>query len=485
MLGTDSHIFHRSENNGCGVNGTSCLPFSNGSFAFRCPANCLSEQLLNIRAVGAQDVIYQPLVVGGPTPDEANQFSYRGDSFICSAAIHAGVITNGKGGCGVFSLTGEQRDYPSVLRNGISSIGFDSYFPLSFTLLSTTASCTDRSWDLLAISVVYTTLLSLFTRSASVFFYSTLVGCYLQAALATDTPSASDVSTLVSTAIGKLLPAVFIAIVMYRLYIRRTLYGLTAQFEKSILWLGPCWVATLADYTFELIPLSRLTAHDLNQQPGAIAALVIIVLVIFVVFIGQAWAFRREGRLLRYLGLYVCLGISLGLLAAIPQESLRIHHYILALLLLPGTSLQTRPSLVYQGLLVGLFINGIAKWGFDPIVQTAAALQGDALLGTSVPMVMEINSSVSNIDFTWPGVPEGYNGTSILVNDVERYRIYANDGQDAQNFTWQRMVADAPEYFRFAFFSLSAAYGMAMGDYTKAGTWFANGTWLQMAEGST
>lgn len=479
-------MWTRFENNGCGINGTTCEPFSNSSFAFRCPASCLSEEVLNVRAVGVQDVLYEPLVIGGPTPGEANEFTYRGDSFICSAAIHAGVISNSNGGCGVVSLTGQQVNYPSVSQNGISSIGFDSYFPLSFTLASTTASCRDLRWDLLAISVVYTSILALFTRSASVFFYSTVVGCYLQAALATSTPSFSRLATLVSTALGNLLPALFISMVMYRLYVRRTLHGLTAQVEKTILWLGPCWVATLADFTFELIPLSRLTAHDIKQEPGGLVSLIVIVIVLFFVFIGQAWAFRREGRLLRYLGLYVCLGIIIGLLAAIPQEDLRIHHYILGLLLIPGTSLQTRPSLVYQGVLVGLFVNGVAKWGFDPILQTAAALQGDALLGTSIPMIAAVNTTADSITFTWPRVPDGYNGTSILVNDVERFRDYSSgNSQDGPSFTWQRLIADTPEYFRFGFFSLSAAYSLQTGDYTKAGTWLANGTWLPMAAGST
>lgn len=473
----------RSENNGCGLNGTSCLPFDDSSFAFRCAANCLSEEVLNVRAVGAQDVIYEPLVVGGPT-NGASDYVYRGDSFICSAAIHAGTINNGEGGCGVVSLIGQQSNYPSVTRNGISSIGFDSSFPSSFTLESTTTSCKDLSWQLLAVSVVYTTILSLFTRSPSVFFYSIVIGCYFQAALATDKPSNSDVATLVSEAIGDLLPALFIAMVMFKLYIRRSLEGLTAQFEKTILWLGPCWVATLADYTFELIPLQRLTDHDIRQEPGALSALIIIVFVIFFVFVGQAWAFRREGRLLRYLALYIGLGTCIGLLAAIPNEELRIHHYILGILLMPGTSIQTRPSLVYQGILVGLFINGVAKWGFDAILETASELQGDALLGTVIPAITALNESVSSITFAWNGIPAGYDGTSILVNDVERYRDY-NSSQDVQSFTWQRMIDGEPEYFRFAYFALSAAYGLETGDYTKAGTWYANGTWQQMASGST
>lgn len=382
------------------------------------------------------------------------------------------------------SLIGQQSNYPSVTQNGISSISFDSSFPSSFTFQATNASCSDLSWQLLAVSVIYTTILSLLTRSASVFYYSVIVGCYLQAALATDRPSYASIATLVSTALGKLLPALFISVVVFQLFVRRTLHNLTAQVEKTVLWLGPCWIATLADYTFELIPLSRLTGHDIRQEPGALASLIVIVFVLLFVFIGQAWAFRREGRLLRYLGLYISLGICLGLLAAIPDQSLRIHHYILALLLIPGTSLQTRPSLVYQGVLVGLFINGVAKWGFDSIVETAAELQGDALLGTVLPVVTAVNATASNITFTWPGVPVGWSGTSVLVNDVERYRDYSTSSEQ-RSFTWDRMIPDELEYFRFAFFTLSAAFGLQTGDYTKAGMWLANGTWVQMAAGAT
>lgn len=40
-------------------------------------------------SVGDQEVIFQPLVVGGG--DESG--TYRADSFICSAAVHRGLFT--------------------------------------------------------------------------------------------------------------------------------------------------------------------------------------------------------------------------------------------------------------------------------------------------------------------------------------------------------------------------------------------------------
>lgn len=171
------------------------------------------------------------------------------------------------------------------------------------------------------------------------------------------------------------LPAVFVGLVIYHFCIHHSLNRLTAQVEKTVLWLGGCWLGASSNLTFERLPIQRLTLHDL-QQPGAIPTVVIIVLAILLIAIFQAWAFRIEGRMPRYLTFYTCLGLLILALVVIPHMNVRIHHYILALLLLPGTTLQTRPSLLYQGLLVGLFMNGIARWCFDSILQTLREFSG-------------------------------------------------------------------------------------------------------------
>jgi hypothetical protein len=69
----------------CGLDGVTCLPFDNTTYEARCPAQCDSVKLLNPRTIGDEEVNLQPLVVGG---GDANR-TYRGDSFICAAAIHA------------------------------------------------------------------------------------------------------------------------------------------------------------------------------------------------------------------------------------------------------------------------------------------------------------------------------------------------------------------------------------------------------------
>ncbi|KAF2743200.1 hypothetical protein M011DRAFT_489944 [Sporormia fimetaria CBS 119925] len=473
--------------NGCGPNGDLCRPFENSSIPFRCPANCKRVEVVDPHAVGDQEVNYRPLVIGGPTDEKGSLESayYRGDSFVCASAIHAGFINDASGGCGVISLLGEKADFASSDRKHISSIGFDSYFPKSFTFLKGTASkCRDLRWPLLAVSLTFTILLSLFTASPAVFFPSVFVGIFFHVALASDPPNLTDYYAIISIALGRFLPASFCMFAIYKYCVKPQQQGLHAQIEKTVLWLGGCWVGALNNYTFDKIPIQRLTPHDIKQQPGAIPALIIVVLSLFFIALGQAWALRVEGRLPRYLAIYGIFGITLLALVAVPKMNVRIHHYILGLLLAPGTAMQNRPSLLFQGILVGLFINGIARWGFDSILQTPDELRGDAQLGTLLPTVLApiIHTNLGtllkpNITFEWQlPFPKHYDGLSILVNDVERFRGYADAGEES--FTWVRHLDDHPEYFRFAYMA-----GNIRGDYTKAGVWGKEGGWKHMKPG--
>lgn len=469
--------------NECGLNGGQCRPFSGTGFPFRCPGGCISYLVRNPRAVGADSVEWIPLVIGGPE-EENGTAVYRSDSFICGAAIHAGIINNADGGCGVVSLIGSHSNYQSSERNGIESVGFDSTFPSSFTFQQgTTCEAKDARWPLLYVSMTFTILLSLFTTSPGVFFFSIFTGLFAHVGLASDPPWYNSMTGLVSDIVGKFLPAAFCAVVIYKyMGVRRALTGLRAQIEKTILWLGGCWVGALSNYTLDWIPINRLTWYDLERQKGAKSALAIIITILATIVIKQVFYFRREGRLIRYLGIYglFIAGILTSLL--IPGLNLRIHHYVLALLLLPGTSMQTRPALLYQGLLIGLFINGIARWGFDSILQTSDALIGDGRHKTALPVIaqpiIELGKNISTISFTWSPPPNPYDGVSVLVNDVERFRGYTDDGivGGSNTFDWKKDAnIEEPEYFRFAYMEGSRSW-----DYTEAGIWNADGSWTEM-----
>ena len=446
--------------------------------------------MLNPRAVGRQEIKYKPFVIGGRPEDDSTSSPstpiYRADSFLCQAAIHAGVISNDKGGCGVVKLAGEHANFTSSTAHGIRSIPFDASFPKSFTFVSNISSdcIKDLRWPLLAVTVTFTTILSICTASCPVFFPTVFTLLFFHVGLVSDPPSTTgDYASLSSLIIGRFLPAAFVAAVFYRYTVKpqqKDLQG--AFFERTILWLGGAWVGSLNNYTFDFIPIQRLTPSDLRAQPGARLALVIIVVLLFSIALGQVWYLRLEGRLPKYLAIYAIFVTFLIVCVIVPSLNLRIHHYFLALLLLPGTRVQTRPSLLYQGILVGLFINGTARWGFDSILQTTAALRGDGQLNSLLPNVTATVSTASNITFHWSlpnqAIQKGYDGLSVLVNDVERWRWYTGEGETEKKF--ERRWEGEKEYFRFAYMSGSAA-----GDFTKAGTWEGTGVWREGDAGAS
>ncbi|KAH7120973.1 hypothetical protein B0J11DRAFT_53179 [Dendryphion nanum] len=461
--------------NECGLDGIDCRPFSNHTFLFRCPAKCAGVQVLNPHPVGPLDVNYRPFVIGDGV--------YRGDSFVCGSAIHAGIVTDSRGGCGRVEKVGLKEKFGATKKNGIESIGFDSSFPLSFTLSKepNIVCGEDPRQKLTLVSLMVTSAITVFATTPK-FFFPIFVLVFAHVSFASDPPMASfhNVTVLpdhTSMFAKRLLPALFCAVVLYFSVVKRTLSGLQAHVEKWIFWLGGFWFGALSNYTFDWIPLSRLTAHDIEQQPGAKVALAAILVLLVCVIAGQVYFFWLEGRLPRYLGLYGLFLSAIIISILIPGVSLRIHHYVLALLLLPGTTIQTRASLLYQGLLLGLFANGIARWDFDSILQTTDALRGDGTFNSLRPVITspDIAKVAKGLTatFKWNATPAGIDGISALVNDVERHRSFFADAHE-RSFVWNREVAGLgpPEYFRFAF-----VLGGRTLDYTRVFTLFANGTW--------
>ncbi|KAI9929968.1 hypothetical protein MW887_011778 [Aspergillus wentii] len=467
----------------CGLNGDACRPFDKEAFAFSCPAGCSAAMVLEPYTVGPQEVNYRNLVVGGDSG------IYRGDSFICPAALHAGVIADQKGGCGILRRTGEKSKFASVDKNGISSIDYPSNFPLSFTFGGGQSDeqdiqCSqDLRWPLFALAVAVTTMLSLSIASPAAFYASIFFISYFQVALSSDPPENPDYYEVVSTGLGRFLPTAFVGFAIYYFCVRHTLKDLDAHWDKTVLWLGPFWVGALNTDTFDKIPISRLTPHDIQQQPGAIPALIIIVSLLVLIVITQALAFRNEGRLPKMLAIYGTMVGGIVALVLVPNMNLRIHHYILALLFLPGTTMQTRPCLLYQGLLVGLFVNGIARWGYDSILQTPGSLLNGAQLGSALPEIAApLIPSSQDIIFSFPDIEEAA-GISVLVNDVERFRSFTSDDGTVDTFNWTRHKEDDPEYFRFAYIQLNALGGFWYEDFSPPVTWDVNGGWNQTKSG--
>jgi hypothetical protein len=178
----------------------------------------------------------------------------------------------------------------------------------------------------------------------------------------------------ISTAFGDFLPLLFVAYAVWRVAFRFVfpLFAARAPLEAMVLYLGPYWVGVLTNLTFDNIPIDRLLISDIKKRSGGIVSLVVIIVVLVVFALNQVRVIRKTGWLPKYLAWYIIGGFIVLVLALLPNLELRLHHYIIALALLPGTAFPTRISAMCQGVCLGLLLNGIAAWGFDSIVQTAA-----------------------------------------------------------------------------------------------------------------
>ncbi|XP_072570731.1 uncharacterized protein [Paramormyrops kingsleyae] len=78
--------------------------------------------------------------------DVYGTMTYRGDSSICAAAIHAGVILNENGGdCTLLKMPGQSLFLGST-RNGITSKQYDGQFQTSFQFADGEMRCPDPDW---------------------------------------------------------------------------------------------------------------------------------------------------------------------------------------------------------------------------------------------------------------------------------------------------------------------------------------------------
>jgi len=71
---------------------------------------------------------------------------------------------------------------------------------------------------------------------------------------------------------------------------------------------------------------------------------------------------------------YIVLVPILVILAIIPDYTLRLHHYLLAIIAIPVMSLPNRVSLFGQAFALGLFLDGVGRWGWDSILEYTASV---------------------------------------------------------------------------------------------------------------
>lgn len=483
--GVDSDLW-KGKNEKCGIDGEKCRASHQGdSFAFKCPSNCQRQSwTYSGTPVGDIEAIYRPFVIGGVNN------SYRADSFPCAAAVHAGEVSNRIGGCARVKFNGAKLGFPGSEKNGIASIDYDGEFPASYGFDSTDNMVMIGCYDLGDLIVVVNLLLShifgYFVADPGVFFWVQFLAGFWTVILASHPPkeggSSEANAELISLAFRRLLPALLSSFAIYRVCVVESLdKGYLVNLSRALLWVPAFWAGILENYVFAYLPIDRLTVDDLSRSSGAWTALAIILIIVVGIVALQGLVIWRAGKLRFYALLYAAILILLWMLSLIPNETLRIHHYILALILLPGTAFKTSCSLVYQGFLIGLFISGIARWDFDSILQTFDQLRRGAPSNKgAVPSIEAIkvgsasdsgsNLLLSNITLVWDAIVSGsegildeWDGVSLVINDVERYR-----GPQVQFplSNWMANWTDIPErvFVRLAYAQI---LGSSTGDYSS------------------
>ena len=154
---------------GCGLMGRDCLPFTSSSpLTVRCAARCDYFPYYQQRLTGSAPY-------------------YRADSYVCTAAIHAGVIGSG-GGCVSVLFTGGRSLYNETTAYGLRSRASDTWFPKSFTLLPAEggAHCVYFHWWTLAVGLLLLSGLCLLQPPPALLFLCLLLWGYWYTASSMD-----------------------------------------------------------------------------------------------------------------------------------------------------------------------------------------------------------------------------------------------------------------------------------------------------------
>ena len=185
-----------------------------------------------------------------------------------------------------------------------------------------------------------------------------------------------SVPPLMSDAFADFLPGLFIGYGVWRVAFRFVLPAfMQMPLEATVWYIGPFWAGVLANVVFAKIPINRLLVSDIKSRPGALTALLIIALAVLAIILNQLRVIRKTGWLPHYARWCLVGGLVVLVLALLPGLTLRLHHYIVALALLPITAFPTRLSAIYQAFLLGLVVNDGAAFGWDSILQTATEVR--------------------------------------------------------------------------------------------------------------
>lgn len=506
--------FWRGKNQQCGLDASLCLS-DKKEIVIKCPALCDRGWIYALAPVGEQLIKYRQYAIGGggiPKNEQKDydlSYPYRADSYPCASAVHAGILSPILGGCLKVKFDGAKLSFDS--KNGPyntgMSVNFDSFFPASFlfqrfTNTATIEGCYDPRFSILLINFLLGIPLIYMASGAVAFWVLSVVGFWtiiiaLDPPIVPNAKNPDSIARLFDAGFARFLPLCFVLYVMWRTSVKRTLSEPTSPIAKTILWYPLFWSGVANNLTYDRLPMDRLTLNDIRQLPGSFATFISLIITLVVCIFFQGYFIWKSGRFVTYLKLYLLILTGLITLSFLPGLGLRIHHYILGILFIPGTGTKGLSAFLLQGILLGLLISGVARWDFASIVESnVSLLRGEAGSSPDPPSnftYFDGNISWAPTVFT-SAEDHGLDGYSIIINDVERYvgsetsinleHLISTDNELKKIMNLALSVNDdTPLYLRLGK-SSTAKDSMERGDFTRAAVLrWPSGNWTDPEPG--
>lgn len=443
-------------NDKCGLNAENCLEKfnKNENILVKCPAFCNGGGLTyDIIKFADKEVQYEPYIIKSVVNDELTNLPiYRADTFPCIAAYKQGIISSMFGGS--FSLNMSNNfPFDSNIKKEKDIDGsyfFNSKFPASFTINPIDKKFNhelNNIYDFriisLFIGIFYCILIAIISFNSKIFYFTSLWILYTTIVLSCDTPitvnfkenligGSSSAWELLSIYFARIIPLSFMIITIWFLIGNYTFNNEKIGSIQRIIFLIGCWITGLDNLTFERLPIDRLIISDIKNQNGGIMAFLLIILIILSCGIIQAIKIWKAGWFKRAFFIYSILiflifwlGFGASGILHIDNEFnhngliLRIHHWIIGLLLIYGCKNRWNGAYLMQGLCTGLIINGIGKWGFASIFERENSIIRD---------FDEINHKINKpIDIIYDKFS---NNITVVVDDnskFDRIKLLVND----------------------------------------------------------
>ncbi|OWZ24760.1 LCCL domain-containing hypothetical protein [Phytophthora megakarya] len=391
----------------CGLWGVDCRPFESEWTAFRCPTRCTLDQSSS-------------LAVYGSSP-------YRADSRICRAAAHAGVISS-NGGCAFYRFAGAADAFYSSTANEVTTKEFLSWFPktIEFKTASST-HCSDFSWWILSVGFIATAGFGLLPRMKTAvmfnvlvtwgFFYTRLIG----------QPSSQHYSGITINSYGDVLILLAASSLAFQLAASNTFHGWERlPLKRRIFMWTFCYVVPFhVMINMNLIGYIPWLNIDLGgyEELHANAGTYIVFTLVGIGAIYLAFqifkSVYRGGVWRKYLVMYSIVGVSILVSWALfPSTTFHLHHTMLGAFIIPITAFSTPSAAFSQGIALGCFVQGYARWGWSSYLDTIPTYLTIAVPKTS-PNTTNVTSSEARVVWEPLKSVEAY---SLRLNRVEVYR---------------------------------------------------------------